>query len=252
MVTIKDFFIADNYVEYIEEDEYQRIYPLVQFLDAVARVTYQSFYVIDYYKQNFMFVSDDPLFLGGRKSQEVKDMGYSFFIKHVPEEELCMLLDVKKAGFAFSNSVSLEERLKLSMSYDFHIKNLDRKALYNHKLTPIQLDRKGKIWLALCVISPSMHKDAGNVEVRLQGTTGYWKYSLTDRLWVKKNNITLTKREKEVMSLSIQGYSLKEIADRLFIGIDAVKSHRKNLFEKLGVSKISEAITASYNFKMNS
>jgi len=35
--------------------------------------------------------------------------------------------------------------------------------------------------------------------------------------------------------LSAQGYSMNEIADKLFIGTDTIKFHRKNVFEKLQV-----------------
>ena len=49
----------------------------------------------------------------------------------------------------------------------------------------------------------------------------------------------LTDREIEVMSLIVQGYINKEIADRLNIGLATVITHRKNIMEKLGVKSVS-------------
>lgn len=49
----------------------------------------------------------------------------------------------------------------------------------------------------------------------------------------------LTDREIEVMSLIVQGYINKEIADRLNIGLTTVITHRKNIMEKLGVKSVS-------------
>ncbi len=49
----------------------------------------------------------------------------------------------------------------------------------------------------------------------------------------------LSDREAEVMSLIVQGYINKEIADRLNIGLSTVITHRKNIMEKLGLRSVS-------------
>ena len=49
----------------------------------------------------------------------------------------------------------------------------------------------------------------------------------------------LTNREIEVMSLIVQGYINKEIADRLNIGLATVVTHRKNIMDKLGMKSVS-------------
>ena len=49
----------------------------------------------------------------------------------------------------------------------------------------------------------------------------------------------LTGREIEVMSLIVQGYINKEIADRLNIGLATVVTHRKNIMDKLGMKSVS-------------
>lgn len=53
----------------------------------------------------------------------------------------------------------------------------------------------------------------------------------------------LTSRETEVMRLIAQGLSNAEIADRLFIGIETVKSHVKKVLRKIGAVNRSEAIS---------
>ena len=49
----------------------------------------------------------------------------------------------------------------------------------------------------------------------------------------------LSDREIEVMSLIVQGYINKEIANRLNIGLSTVITHRKNIMEKLGMKSVS-------------
>jgi DNA-binding NarL/FixJ family response regulator len=49
----------------------------------------------------------------------------------------------------------------------------------------------------------------------------------------------LTDREIEVMSLIVQGFINKEIADKLNIGLATVVTHRKNIMDKLGFKSVS-------------
>jgi DNA-binding NarL/FixJ family response regulator len=49
----------------------------------------------------------------------------------------------------------------------------------------------------------------------------------------------LSDREIEVMSLIVQGYINKEIADKLNISLSTVITHRKNIMDKLGMKSVS-------------
>lgn len=49
----------------------------------------------------------------------------------------------------------------------------------------------------------------------------------------------LTDREIEVLSLIVQGFINKEVADQLNIGMTTVITHRKNIMEKLGMKSVS-------------
>ncbi|MCB0599025.1 MAG: response regulator transcription factor [Lewinellaceae bacterium] len=51
----------------------------------------------------------------------------------------------------------------------------------------------------------------------------------------RKEGVTLTRREVEVLRLIAEEFSNSEIADKLFISIRTVDTHRRNLLEKLGV-----------------
>jgi LuxR family maltose regulon positive regulatory protein len=52
----------------------------------------------------------------------------------------------------------------------------------------------------------------------------------------------LTEREAEILGMIAEGLSTKEIAYRISVTVSTVKTHRKNLFGKLGVTRRSQAI----------
>ena len=59
----------------------------------------------------------------------------------------------------------------------------------------------------------------------------------------KKSSLpALTKREKEILLYITEGFTNVQIAERLFISIDTVETHRKNLYVKLNVKNTATLI----------
>lgn len=56
------------------------------------------------------------------------------------------------------------------------------------------------------------------------------------------NEYKLTCRENEVISQMIEGASYKMIADHLGIAYDTVHNHVRNIYRKLKVNSMSEAV----------
>jgi len=56
----------------------------------------------------------------------------------------------------------------------------------------------------------------------------------------KIDHYNLTKREKEILLLLIEGLSYKEIAAQCFVSIDTINSHIRNIYSKLGIHTRSE------------
>ena len=53
----------------------------------------------------------------------------------------------------------------------------------------------------------------------------------------------LSSREKEILSLMMESYNYKTIADKTFISYETVRTHVKNIYKKLHVTSRSEAVT---------
>ena len=53
----------------------------------------------------------------------------------------------------------------------------------------------------------------------------------------------VTRREYEVLQLASEGFSNREMAERLFVSEETIKSHLKSLYRKLSVSDRTEAVS---------
>ena len=252
MTEIKDFFIKENIIEHIPNEAYDAIKSIIEDIDAFSRTTYKSVYVIDYHKQNFLYVTNNPLFLCGMNADEVKELGYNFYINHVTPDDLELLLEINFAGFQFLENIPSEELRDYTVSYDFHIINKEskKKQLINHQITPLRLTENGNVWLGLCVASISSGDISGNIEMFKSNSSVYWSYNRKNKKWEEKARPQLKEIEKEVLRLSAMGFTMHEIADKIHRSFDTVKVYRKNLFEKLDVDNISEAICYAMNRKL--
>ena len=64
------------------------------------------------------------------------------------------------------------------------------------------------------------------------------------------NNFDLSSREKEILSLLVDGLSYKLIAGELFVSYETVHSHVKNIYQKLHVNSVNEAISKALRNKL--
>jgi len=60
----------------------------------------------------------------------------------------------------------------------------------------------------------------------------------------------LSGREQEVLQLMAEGLSNQEIADRLFVSLNTVKTHCFRIFEKLDVRRRTQAIEKSKRLRL--
>jgi two-component system NarL family response regulator len=66
--------------------------------------------------------------------------------------------------------------------------------------------------------------------------------ALVSELDESKKRARLTKREKEVLQCMAEGLTNKEIADRLNLGVETIKTHARNIYEKLGAADRAQAV----------
>lgn len=244
MIAIERFFEPIKKDGYLGEDNYLLIKQYILALKAVSKLINLGFYIIDYNKQEFLYVSDDPLFLSGYEQEEVLKMGYEFYNKVVPPKDLEMLVEMNDKAFNFFYNLPAKRRDKGFISYDFRLKRKDHgnEILINQKLTPLILTETGNIWFALCLVSLSVAEKPGNVFIMLHDKGERFDYDFTRKQFKPAKIKHLSKREKDVLHLMIQGDSACEISQKLFISEETVKFHKRNILRNLNVKTAMEAV----------
>lgn len=92
------------------------------------------------------------------------------------------------------------------------------------------------IWLALKLTKPKIERVVIEKEIYIEKNKPFI-FNETEM-----TRLGLSKRELEVLQLMADGLSNAEIASRLFVSLNTIKTHAANLFIKLDVSRRTQAI----------
>lgn len=97
------------------------------------------------------------------------------------------------------------------------------------------------IWLALKLAQPKTVVVEKEVVVEREVRVPSQDFVFNEK---EAERLGLSKREIEVLQLMAEGLSNQEIADKLFVSLNTVKTHTSNLFSKLDVKRRTAAIEA--------
>jgi two-component system, NarL family, response regulator LiaR len=92
------------------------------------------------------------------------------------------------------------------------------------------------IWLALKLSKPKTKTVVVEKEIYIKESAAF---VFNNR---EAEKLGLSKREMEVLQLMSDGLSNQEIAERLFVSLNTVKTHSSNVFVKLDVKRRTQAV----------
>ncbi len=100
------------------------------------------------------------------------------------------------------------------------------------------------IWVANKIVNPKEKTIIIEKEVRINSNDDF-VFNETE-LQLRK----ISKRELEVLTLMAEGLSNNEIAEKLFVSLNTVKTHSAKLFEKLEVKRRTQAIETAKKLQL--
>ena len=102
------------------------------------------------------------------------------------------------------------------------------------------------IWLGLKLTGKKPIIVVKEVPVPLEGPApAVAPFVLNER---KREELSITPRELEILDLIAQGLSNREIVERLFVSENTVKTHSSRVFDKLGAKRRTQAVQLGKEF----
>lgn len=239
-----EFFKPMRPIKYVSSNYYQHVEHHLEALQALSKLCDGSYYIIDFYKKSFHYVSPHPLFLCGYSQATVQKFGFDFYPLSVPPDDLELLFLLNEAGFAFFYALPVNRRNKATISYDFRLKHKDKPnpTMINHKLSSLALTGDGNLWMAICLVTMSTREVPGNVHIVMQDDNSRYKLNVEERKFEPCNHLLLTNREKEILKYIAAGYRTAWVAQILEISHSTVKNHKAKILNKLNTNTIAGAV----------
>ncbi|MBC3538479.1 LuxR C-terminal-related transcriptional regulator [Rufibacter sediminis] len=160
-------------------------------------------------------------------------------------EDLPWFLNFENAVTEFFTQLPPDKILKYKVRYDYRLRKADGEYLrILQQVVTIQADGAGGVLRTLGVHTDISHlKPEGKPVLSFIGLDGEPSYIDVNvkSIFTSEKGI-LSKREKEILSLLIEGNHSSQIGEKLYISQHTVNTHRKNMLAKTGAASTSELV----------
>jgi DNA-binding CsgD family transcriptional regulator len=212
----------------------------INFLEQLDKVGNSAISIFDLNKKDHVYISENYGSIFGYDLQEVEKEGWSFFDKDYHPEDLYHLMEAGIYFIRMGLALPVETVKDYKLIYDYRRNNKQGQYIrVIEQQTVLELDKNNNIWLALSILDISPEKDI-SIPFRCRLVN-----SKTGELFhfpPEEESPKLSTREREILGLISKGLISKQIADKLFISVNTVNTHRQRIIEKLNVSNTAEAI----------
>lgn len=220
----------------IKADRMTAYEPYIAMAQSMANVTFQGIYLINPIEKQIIYASDTLL------RGAVGDTVSAEMLISLGQREL----DAIAAATVHYKTASPERRKGFVLHINTHWHGQD--AMATHKLTVVHSDEQGNPLLVMGTVSPSVREHEEGVVFRFADEDALYRYQHDSGQWVCQALPRLTDNELTMLHLTIQGHSLEAIGRLMFKSTESVKYYRRQVFNKLAVRNITEAIVVAADY----
>ncbi len=219
---------------------FERHLPFLNMLDAMGQ---SSVTVFDLYRKEHIYISRKYESLLGYDIEQAESEGNTYFDSKIHPEDLKILLREGIIFLRYGLQADREALKSHKLISDYRVLNSkDEYVRVIEQKMVMELDSGGHPWLTLCLLDISPDQDTGlPCRNRLVNLRNGEIFSFRDIS--EEEESLLTRREAEILHLISLGYLSKQIADRLFISVNTVNTHRQRIIGKLNVPNTQAAIS---------
>jgi DNA-binding CsgD family transcriptional regulator/CRISPR/Cas system-associated endoribonuclease Cas2 len=234
--------IVESHVCEVTEEDYEKISEEVDNVKRLANLENRSISIYDLNKKAFLLKVDKHISLLGYTDEEKIDINnVSSYHAMVHSNDLPFLYDSEIKMYRYLNSIEGVGKKDYKLVYDYRVRCKNGSYLrFLHQIALLELDKSYNSWLLL-IISDVISSYPIDERPRrfLINTKNNRVYLFNEEAGIK--NYLITKREKEIVDLVVQGLDSKEIADNLCISSSTVNNHRQHILQKTVTKNITQA-----------
>ena len=212
-------------------------------------------YVLDYSTGKYAAASDTTRHVFGYSPKEFLDGGVHFTIENYHPQDLKLFNErIFPDRLAALKKIAPEEHANHVFTFNFRMKGKAGNYVNLIQRNCFISDLCGNPLASIGMVINVEHFDASSPVIQVlenRGAEGssttlvekkIYHYHEEDRLF--------SKREKEILLWTADGFTSKEIASRLFISESTVINHRKSMISKAGVKNLPELVSFSVRNKI--
>ncbi len=228
-----------------EELDYTILKRHIRFLESLSVLQKSVVTIFDLSLMDHVYFSPNMSDLLGWDAEKVAVPDMSYVDQRMHPDDLAHLNNV--SGQFFNLILYIDPEWRAQMMYikfilDYRTQGKDGnyiRVIEQHKV--LELDKYGNIWLSMSIVDISPDQDLTSLcRYRLVNTLTGELYHFPSAEEISEHKLSF--REKEILQLLSKGLISKQIADKLFISVNTVNTHRQRIIEKLDVSNTAEAV----------
>ncbi len=243
---IQDFNIEQSFTE--KDLDYSIAENYAKILRHLEHFSHQCLWIFDYHLNNFYYISSNTNFFHKKDIDLVKENGYDYFIKNTYPNDILYLLHIHKSTWKFLQNLDKNQSVTdLKVNYVIQLRNaLGKYVAVNQQVKLVETDKQGNIWLSLGSFEEV--NDKLSYLPYIQNVVSGKKTNLFKTSFSKHNFEVpkLSERELELLKYLTENFTQKEISERMYISMDTLKTHRKNLYRKLHAADKKEAMKSAH------
>lgn len=224
-----------------EEKQYLTKYNL---FENITDVMPCAMYLLDYQHQKYRFVSPEIFDITKYSPENLLEQGYEWYLDQLHPHDFDEFTETIFENFVkYVRSMAHKNIKNAQFSLNYRFKTNEGKYIQLlDQYIVLEVDDEHKPVLVLGILSDITIRKADNKMI-FSITTSDKNHSVkVEQIKSFPNNISFTKRQKQIIGLIKMGHSSKEIAENLKISVHTVHAHRSKLLEKFNCKNTSELL----------
>lgn len=236
----------DNYPAHYTKDRQQMLSNALisKYISELMAIGPYYYYVLDIHDSSIYNVHENTLLLHGMDSYPVS---INEIMAQIHPEDIGFVLAAEKACLEKIQKIGFEHLQHLKTGYCFRMKVADGSYhLFHHQSIHLSVDEQNRLSMSLNIHTDINHiTDINNHVVVVSGIgkrNDFHQIDLSAKQMLVKRSFSFSKREKEVLTLITSGFSSQQIAEELFIAVETVRVHRRNILKKTNCNNSSSLV----------